>query len=431
MRCCNPSIWPIEWIERGGKMSPRNKFSVIIALAFGTFGISACNVGQGVKTLGSVSSATDTSSTNADAFAITLAYRDPSNDATTPNRVIALQGLQNLPSANLVKECGTTGTSCSCDFYQSSSDTSPVTSVTVGISLQNNSFSCSIPASITDAQLKANPNLYNLVKLKRVNNTSRNTGLLTIKTTLTIEDVLGPNLVKTQVRGIFSYSCSRTFFEGQGVSASAISCVANQNLGVISASYNFYTYKSGVDSNTSGGDIPFTADICKRTNFLKIQCTGTLPVLHYGFYRTSASPFVVGITMTRAPEAGTGDTQPLTDTYGYAALPDSAGNCPIGLIKVRPWIAQPASIVPASGTCPTNGCPTSFINTGNLNNTVVEAAQPANFVVTRQPNQTACSATGDCTNATFNGVQNAESVAYTSQTPVVCAIPPGLLSGLF
>ena len=274
--------------------------------------------------------------------------------------------------------------------------------------------------------------MFQFVKLKRVDDATKNTGLINIKTVLVIEDVLGTTLVKTNVRGIFNYTCNRTFFEGEGVSSGQITCVAGQHLGVINATYNFYTFKSGVDSNVPGGDSAFPADICKRNSFLKIQCTGNTPNLRYGFYISRADPFVVGIQMTRAPEAAPGDTAPLTAIYGYAALPDSAGNCPTGLIKVRPWLAQPASIIPTGPSCPAQGCPSSFINTGNsLNNTVVEQVQPPNFIVNRSPNATPCDSAGDCTLATFAGTMQAESVAYVSLTPVVCAIPPSLLNGLF
>ena len=105
---------------------------------------------------------------------------------------------------------------------------------------------------------------------------------------------------------------------------------------MITATYSFYVFRSGVDSNSPGGDSAFPGDICKRNNFLKIQCTGNTPQLRYGFFKDNADPFVVGITMTSAPEG-----QNTTSNYGFAALPDSAGNCPTGLIKVRPWVAQP------------------------------------------------------------------------------------------
>ena len=149
------------------------------------------------------------------------------------------------------------------------------------------------------------------------------------------------------------------------------------------------------------------------------------------FYKDATDPFVVAIQMKRAP---TGEN--LTANYGFAALPDSAGNCPTGLIKVRPWVAQPASIVPTGPNCPNDGCPSSFINSNNsLNNTVIESVQPSNFIVFRQPNVVPCAGAGttagDCTTAAFGGQLQAQSVAYTAFTPVICAIPPNLLTGLF
>ena len=408
-------------------MSPQAKASKALAILIIAFSVAACNVGQGIKTLGKKSEGNNgTATTDADSFSITLAYRNPTDATAASRRTVALQGIRSVPSANLVNECGATGGSCTCEFFRTRTDASPVTAGSVGISSQNNSFSCSIPSSITDAQVAAN--LINFVRLKRTDVTNRTTGLIDVKTTLTIEDVLGSSLSKTKVRGIFRYSCNRTFFEGEGVAAAQITCSPGQHLGVIGASYNFYVYRSGEDRNESGGDSAFPADICQRNSFLKIQCTGNTPDLRYGFYKDSVEPFVVGISMTRAPEG-----ENLSANYGFAALPDSAGNCPTGLIKVRPWVAQPASIIPTGPDCPADGCPSSFINTNNaLNNTVVEQTQPANFVVTRSPNATPCdSGSGSCVAATFGGQVVHQSVAYTGLTPVVCAIPPGLLTGLF
>jgi hypothetical protein len=402
----------------------------ISAIGLATLALTACDIGQGVKTLGkTVVGGTGTGATDSDSFAVTLAYRNPTDTTATGRRTVSIQGIRAIPSANLVNECGATGSTCVCEFFRqdtaNSTPTSLGTSISVGISSQNNSFSCVIPASVADESV------VKYVELKRVDDVNKNTGLLTVKTTLTIDDILGSSLVKTKVRGIFRYQCNRTFFEGEGVTAGNITCVAGQHLGVIGAAYNFYTYKSGEDSNLPGGDSAFPADICKRNSFLKIQCTGNTPDLRYGFYKDSADPFVVGIQMTRAPEAAQGDTSPLTSNYGFAALPDSAGNCPTGLIKVRPWVAQPASIIQGSldGTNPSS----SFINSNNsLNNTVVEQSAPAAFIVTRQPNIVPCDGiTGDCTNAVFGGQVQAQSVAYTPLTPVVCAIPPNLLIGLF
>ena len=245
-----------------------------------------------------------------------------------------------------------------------------------------------------------------------------------VRTTLLLEDVLG-KLVKTKVRGIFRYSCERTFFEGEGVDANQITCVAGQHLGVINAKYSFYTFRSGEDSNLPGCDSAFASAICKRNSFLKYQCAGNAPDLRYGFYKDSAPPFVVGVSLTRAPE---GDN--LTGSYGYAALPDENGRCPLGLVKGRPWMAQPESIL--QGSLDGSNPPSSFINTNNsLANTVVETTEPEPFQVTRQPSLLPCDGTGDCASATFNGVSTAEMVRYSALTPVVCVIPPSLLTGIF
>lgn len=79
--------------------------------------------------------------------------------------------------------------------------------------------------------------------------------------------MLGSNLTKTKVRGIFRYSCNRTFLEGEGVSASQISCVPGQRLGVINAAYNFYFYRSGEDRNEGGGDSAFPPRSAEETIF--------------------------------------------------------------------------------------------------------------------------------------------------------------------
>ncbi len=346
---------------------------------------------------------------------IEFAYRDSGSAIAGENRTVSLQGLRNS-SFHFETICGSAGENCSCKFYRSVMDRSPVTGVAVGLSAQSNSLSCVVPGSISDDELRGNGLPF--VQMKQINVPNGQSALIAIWTTLTLEDVLGRKLDKSNVRGIFRYSCNRTFFEGEGVAHGTISCVPGQHLGVIGANYNFYTYRSAMDSNNPGGDSPFPGDICGLNNFLKIQCMGNTPELRYGFYRERAGAFVVGVSMTRAPE---GDN--LNSSYGFAALPDSGGHCPAGLVKARAWLAQPASMMkPAS----------NFINTNNsLNNTVLEIAPPANFMVMRQANQLPCDARGDCTNAEFGGAEQVQDVPYTALAPVICVIPPGLLSGIF
>jgi hypothetical protein len=391
------------------------------------------NLGTGVKTLGGGSnSLSPTNGSDSDVFAVSFAFRDSTNDTATPIRVVNLQGVMGNSAASFAKQCGATGATCNCLFFRSSSDTSPATAVASGVSTQNNSLSCTIPGTIPDATIRGNATGM-FVELARSDNAGVNTGLVSITTKLTIDDVLGPNLSSQNVRGIYRYSCTRTFFEGQGVAPTQITCVGGQQLGLINAAYNFYLYQSRVDNNMAnkGGDEPFPSDVCKITSFLKISCSNNSPQLRFGLYNASAAPYIVGISMTPAPSG----TNSASVNYGFAALPDSAGNCPMGLVKIRPFVAEPASII--KGALDNNGNaypqPSSFINTNNsLKDTVVEPSAPDNFLVNRSPNATPCAADGTCnTSASFQGSYVAESIPYSALTPVVCAIPSSLVSGLF
>lgn len=374
-------------------------------------------LGTNPKTLGK-KTATDTSNFDADTFAITLAYRN--TVAPSTGRVVQLQGVRNVASANMVNTCGSTGASCTCDFYTSATDTNPISAVSVGISKDNNSFSCNINPVL-------NPASYVKVRL-RTSDGKKTTGLIDIKTTLTLQDVIG-DLSTAKVNKIYKYSCARSFFEGEGVTTSQINCVANQKLGLISATYDYYLYSNTTTNNTSQKfTASFWSAVCQRpeAEFARSSCGNSTPDLRYGLYSEAVAPFVVQIKMTRAPE-GTD----LTIPYGYATLPDSAGNCPTGLVPVRPWLAQPPSITYGSidGINP----PSNFLNTGEgvLNNTVIEVDQPSPFVVTRQKNVTTCAAGGSCALATFDGAtQLSPTTAYTALTPVVCAIPKSLLTGI-
>ena len=384
-------------------------------------------LGSDVKTIGKKTiGGTGNGTTDSESFSITLAYRkdaDPDD-----GRLVVLQGVRDLASASIANLCGSTGATCKCYFYKNSSDASPLTSVPPhGLSVGNNSFSCSIPGA-TD------PDLYTKVRLKTTDG-KKSTGFLDIKNSLTLEDVIG-DLDKSKVRGVLKYSCTRTFFEGEGVSPSAVDCPPDQRLGLITATYSFYLYNSQAGGNLSdkGSNTAYPDAICER-QFNKLTCDGA-PDLRWGLYAEKSGPFQVGITMTASPEG-----ENATGVYGFAALPDSAGNCPTGLIKIRPWEAQPQSII--EGSINGSNPPSSFVNQNNsLNDRVVEVSQPAGLVVRRQANPdtpaTRCApavstnpSPGSCKNAVFGGVTTPQTVTYTPITPVVCAIPKDLLSGLF
>ena len=151
-------------------------------------------------------------------------------------------------------------------------------------------------------------------------------------------------------------------------------------------------------------------------------------------YAESSAPFNVQVTYTTKPDAS-----PTTATTGFAALPDSSGQCPLGLVAARPWVAQPRSMMP--GTDPTQTLPSNFINNGSLNNTVVElnGTAPAHMNIMKETNARACTAVGengpsdpggDCSRILLGAGRIVQSNTYQPLTPMICVIPKDLLSGI-
>ncbi len=400
-------------------MSKLNKAYRALALFLLPLFLVAC-LGTGVKTLGKKTTNQDgNGETDSETFSVTFAYRDdPTTDDT---RIVTLQGVRDIPSANFSLQCGTSGAGCECLFYLSSSDTAPVVGSTAdnGFSLENNSFSCEIPGAV-------DPDLYTLVQLQTLDGT-KSTGLVDLTSNnLTLQDVLG-DLSTDNVRGMYRYGCVRTFLEGEGVTATTATCVANQRLGLISATYNYYYWKGVTEAGNFadtdlGTSTVYDPNICNK-EVPKLTCDiFGAATLRWGLYNTKTGPFQIGVSFS---PKGSGTAS----TYGYAAKTDSAGNCPVGLVKVQSWIAVPQSIVQgmySGGTSPSS----SFINTGiSLSNTVLEATQPSDFLVNRQPNATTCDAASpySCAAATYGGSVQVQSIDYVGLTPIICVIPSSLV----
>ncbi len=347
-----------------------------------------------------------------------FAFRDQNSSYPGHDKMVRIQG-EVGGRYHFENSCGKSGSRCDCLLYRGIDDRRPLRAAGLLSSRLYNAISCKIPDSTYGARQISHVQL-------RKRGAQAVTGKLRILDSLRLENILGQSLKKEKVRGIFRYHCDRTFFEGEGVGAHQITCFPGQHLGVLTARYHFYTYRSGEDSNLSGGDSAFRDSICGRNNFLKTQCTGNTPVLRYGLYKENKGLFQVGITLTRAPEG-----ENLSESYGFASLPDENGHCFPGLVKARPYVAQPASIV--GGDLDGSNPPSSFINLNNsLNDTQVEAEEPAPFTIMRSVNETPCdSMTGNCLGATFGAAQVARQVAYTSITPVVCVMPEAMVRGLF
>lgn len=395
--------------------SPARPIQAALALAL-ALALTAC-VGTEPKTLGQKNKTGEgTGTTDSDSFAVTLAYRK--------DLKMTIQGVRNVTSANLTNVCGSAGASCQCLFYTSSSAT-PVASVGMSASADHNYVSCNIPAANLNTT-------FTNVRLRTISG-SQSTGFLTVKTpaTLTLYDILG-DLPKNKINGIYRYTCSRTYFEGEGVTAGAVSCALGQKLGLITAAYSFYAFKSQLDSSNYTGRpqtaVPYDA-VCNRANIVRLNCSSSIPSLAFGLFSEPTSTFRLSVALNTKPEGENASV-----VQGYAALPDSAGECPLGLVKAQPWIAAPQSIIQGSidGVNP----PSSFINADSkLNDIIVDLAQgsftPAKFNVNRAANTTPCSAAdGDCSGASWNSTSIPQQVSYVPTTPVFCVIPKELVAPL-
>jgi hypothetical protein len=280
------------------------------------------------------------------------------------------------------------------------------------VSKENNTVSCRTLQGM-------NPESVSHVRVKGADFVSEK---IRVKKQLELRDVLGDKNLSL-VRKVFRYSCERTFFEGEGVSPAAITCVlGGQRLGLITAKYDFYLYLSNLDNNFQerSGDSSFENSICGYAASLKTSCASPSQQAEYGLFREQMDPFVVSVHLSSNPDGGFG-------LFGFAALPDASGDCPVGLVKAAPFTAYPQSM-PIG-----RGLPSDFINKNNLNNTRLSITQEglsSSFQVFSQANKTPCEfSTGDCTNVTFASARVAQDVPYMRQSPTVCVIPRSLLVG--
>lgn len=318
------------------------------------------------------------------------------------NRIL-VQGKRG--ESALAEACA--GRKCSCELYFSDGVLEQSIS---RVSAEQNSVSCPAlpgiePASVTHVRIKGE---------------SFQTAQIRVKQHLEIGDVLGIGLDQNKVRKILRYGCDRTFFEGEGVTPASVTCTFNQRLGLISAKYDFYLFLSNLDSNfhEKGGDSTFENSICGYTGSFKYSCEAS-PELEFGLYAEQAGPFVVSVMLTPRPDGAMSNR-----SYGFAALPDAYGDCPAGLVKAAPYVAQPVSMGRENGYLPT-----SYVsNGGSLNNTVVSVSSRLEpFKVVRQPNFIPCDATGDCGAVSFAEARVEQSVAYSRMSPTVCVIPRHML----
>lgn len=341
---------------------------------------------------------------SASAYEVQFAYNEPGTSEVV---------VQSMLKSGLIETCGQGG--CTCEY------TDPTMNVKFSnpvnrISTQHEALTCAIPIA---------PRPFGKVQIKQGDYDL--TPAINISTTLSLEQVLH-GLDSNRANRIYKYSCQRTFFEGEGVSPNAVSCVSGQRLGLISANYSFYLFDNQYDGNRGE---KFTSSyfpgICGRpeAEFARFSCQSSVPDIRFGLYDRPAGIFHVKVYLSKAPE-GTN----LTRSYGFAAYPDAHGDCAPGLQRARAYVARPASITEGS----INGYnpPSNFLNLGDgsLNDLVVDVAQPANFQVIRSPNTVRCAdMTGSCAGAQFGGMETVQNVTYEPMMPNVCVIPKALFAG--
>lgn len=351
---------------------------------------------------------------------IPLAYVYRDDARPDDGRRVVFQGAAE-PSAALSNFCGLHGEKCNCVFTAPEGN---FTSSQLMLSRTYNYVQCLIPGSV-------DPDNFSTARLEQKKDSRVASSSIAIKTSLVLKDVIG-SLDPKDATGVFAYSCTHTFLEGEGVSSFSVDCHPSQRLGLIQANYSYYLHRNSRSGNfeEKGSSALFPSPICDK-QIERFTCTNNTPELRWGLMRTNARPFVAGITLASNPESSQAPA-----VYGYAALPDESGGCPPGMAKVRPFVAQPSSII--AGELDGKNPPSNFINSfNNLNNTRVEEGQPTNFQVMRFENSTPCAssasvspAPGSCKDATFATGKIVQNVTYTQVSPVVCVIRKELLNNL-
>lgn len=212
------------------------------------------------------------------------------------------------------------------------------------------------------------------------------------------------------VARVYSYKCRRRFLEGEGVSENGVNCPAHQNLGLISSEYSFYLNRGPTRDNFHEKitEVNYESSIC-GAQITKLSCDYA-PQPAFGLSENREGEFTVQVMLMASPESNTP-----ASTRGYAVLPDANGSCPTNLVKVRPWVAQPASI--------TSPLSSNFINSSNrLNSIMISSSQPEPMQVWRHPAGRSCDSMGRC-GLPQGGNSLNQTVSYFPLTPVVCVIP--------
>lgn len=219
----------------------------------------------------------------------------------------------------------------------------------------------------------------------------------------------------SDVSAVYTYQCTHTFLEGEGVTPHSVSCPAGQHLGLIEANYTYALFQSLKESNwdQKGKDRNYEQVVCGKV-VPEESCGFSAPKLKFGLSRQSEGEFIAAVSLVP-------NRYSPAEVYGYAAMPDHTGKCPEGLVRIARVIANPLPFWREL-------LPNNFEGMGNFDlylSTLDEEIAP--YKVYLKMNSSPCDESGDCYNATFGQANLMQTVPYVYENPIACAIPPSAI----
>ena len=350
-----------------------------------------------------------------------------------------------------IGNCNLSGTGCVCVFQDAASNTIATTNSTqIAYDEPGNYFTCTFPG--TAAQ-------FGQVVYVTLNNIAGtvSSGQLLVKTatpglanSLTLQDLVGPDLDANKVRTVSRYQCQYTFLQKSNVSPFSFDCqipnpevmcdpgdgLPHPNFCFLQVKFPFYLYSDTYSTNflqkfpdriynaANGGTL------CGQ-QIKQIDCVGTgspafgTPQKEFGIYGDLVGPWQNSISLPSAPDQSSA-------SYGFSAKANSiTGNCPPGLSKQVIYTTTLSAVAVANATNMPSSATTWSSNMPGTN-VLTEVSDPNS---TPLPLQVTQYGQGQCTGTTCSlpiSFKNADVMAgtqkYTSNgfTPF-CVIPPALL----
>ena len=218
----------------------------------------------------------------------------------------------------------------------------------------------------------------------------------------------------SEINKIYSYSCRKTFFEGEGVSRGQVACPANQHLTALFADYTFFLNRVGARDNFLDRETDKHGLVCNA--YMPLLRCDEEPVLNFGLSAKQEGQFLAAVYLNyRVGQAS---------LQGYAALADADGKCPVSLLPAQPLVAHIEAV--------STPYPNNFQNrSSNLDDFMFAVADgPKNFSIFRQTSSRTCNgSSSDQSNPTGAcSVPDGPLIEwmymhYQPRQPKLCVIP--------